>query len=108
MGANSTAAAWAKHPSEFAEIQALILLQPLDGRSIGEQFSNLMGFEGGYDRFDRAVHERIGLHLEEQSPLTYAHAMLDWIEGTTRRFDGYNYFSDHPEVAASWFDDHVS
>lgn len=128
-------------PLRFAEIQALILLQPLDGRSIGEQFSNLMAFEGGYDRLDRAVHERIGLHLEEQSPLTYAHAItvptlvtqvhgdvmtrpedvqavydaipvddkrLDWIEGTTRRFDGYNYFSDHPEVAAGWFDDHVS
>lgn len=140
MGANSTAVAWAKHPSEFAEIQALILLQPLDGRSIGEQFSNVIGFEGGYDRLDRAVHERIGLHLEEQSPLTYAHAItvptlvaqvhddtmtrpedvqaiyhairvedkrLDWIEGTTRRFDGYNHFSVHPEVAVSWFDGHV-
>ena len=22
---------------------------------------------------------------------------LFWIEGTTRRFDGYNYFGDHPE-----------
>jgi hypothetical protein len=29
------------------------------------------------------------------------------LAGATRRFDGYNYFSDHPEVAASWFDDHV-
>src|SRR5512132_2637708 len=95
----------------------------------------------GYDRLDRAVHERTGFHLEEQSPLTYAHAItvptlvaqvhddvmttpkdvqaiydaipvddkkLDWIEDRALRFEGYNYFSDHPEVAASWFDDHVS
>ena len=28
---------------------------------------------------------------------------LVWIEGTTRRFDGYNYFGAHPEVAIDWF-----
>lgn len=27
--------------------------------------------------------------------------------GDTRRFDGYHYFSEHPEVAVSLFDDHV-
>jgi hypothetical protein len=32
---------------------------------------------------------------------------LDWIEGTTRRFDGYNYFGNRSEVAVSWFNDHV-
>lgn len=29
-----------------------------------------------------------------------------WIEGTTRRFDGYNYFGAHPEVAIDWFNSH--
>lgn len=29
-----------------------------------------------------------------------------WIEGTTRRFDGYNYFGEHPEVAIGWFNLH--
>lgn len=33
---------------------------------------------------------------------------LHWIEGTTRRFDGYNYFGEHPEVAIDWFDSHAS
>lgn len=32
---------------------------------------------------------------------------LHWIEGTTRRFDGYNYFGEHPEVAIDWFDNHA-
>lgn len=28
---------------------------------------------------------------------------LFWIEGTTRRFDGYNYFGEHPEEMLGWF-----
>jgi pimeloyl-ACP methyl ester carboxylesterase len=31
---------------------------------------------------------------------------LLWIEGTTRRFDGYNYFGEHPDRMLSWFDSH--
>lgn len=31
---------------------------------------------------------------------------LFWIEGTTRRFDGYNYFSEHPELMLEWLDSH--
>jgi esterase/lipase len=31
---------------------------------------------------------------------------LLWIEGTTRRFDGYNYFGEHPERMLNWFDLH--
>ena len=29
---------------------------------------------------------------------------LLWIDGTTRRFDGYNYFGAHPEKMVGWFD----
>ena len=29
-----------------------------------------------------------------------------WIEGTKRRFDGYNYFSKTPEVMIEWFSSH--
>ncbi|MFJ9714072.1 hypothetical protein [Streptomyces sp. NPDC101234] len=32
---------------------------------------------------------------------------LHWIHGTDRRFDGYNYFSEHPEVAVASFDKHL-
>jgi alpha/beta superfamily hydrolase len=32
---------------------------------------------------------------------------LFWIEGTTRRWDGYNYFPEHPEQMIEWFDRHM-
>ncbi len=32
---------------------------------------------------------------------------LFWIEGTTRRFDGYNYFGNHPEKMIAFFDKHL-
>ncbi|KRQ19275.1 MULTISPECIES: alpha/beta hydrolase [Mycobacteroides] len=32
---------------------------------------------------------------------------LFWIEGTTNRFDGYTYFTDHPELLLEWFDTHI-
>jgi uncharacterized protein len=32
---------------------------------------------------------------------------LFWIEGTTRRFDGYNYFSEKPQLMVDWFNSHM-
>lgn len=32
---------------------------------------------------------------------------LFWIEGTTRRFDGYNYFGEHPERMTAWFNKYL-
>lgn len=32
---------------------------------------------------------------------------LHGITGTDRRFDGYNYFGQHPEVPIDWFNSHV-
>ena len=32
---------------------------------------------------------------------------LFWVEGTTRRFDGYNYFGQNPERMIAWFDRHM-
>lgn len=32
---------------------------------------------------------------------------LFWIEGTTRRFDGYNYFGDNPEMMLEWFGKYI-
>lgn len=28
---------------------------------------------------------------------------LFWLEGTTRRFDGYNYFGENPQQMLDWF-----
>ncbi|MGV9861494.1 alpha/beta hydrolase [Rhodococcus koreensis] len=33
---------------------------------------------------------------------------LHWIEGTTRRFDGYNYFPENPEQMLDWFNAHFA
>ena len=32
---------------------------------------------------------------------------LFWIEGTDQRFQGYNYFGEHPELMLEWFDSHI-
>ena len=32
---------------------------------------------------------------------------LFWIEGSTRRFDGYNYFAKHPQPMLDWFDTYM-
>ncbi|GAF44324.1 hypothetical protein RW1_012_01430 [Rhodococcus wratislaviensis NBRC 100605] len=95
----------------------------------------------GYEKFDKAVHERTGFHLAEQSPLEHVEAVtvptlvaqvhddvmtrpedvqsiydrlpvedkeLYWIEGTDRRFDGYNFFGVHPELPINWFDKYIA
>jgi hypothetical protein len=36
-----------------------------------------------------------------------AEKSLYWIEGTDRRFDGYNFFGVHPEIPIEWFDKHI-
>ncbi len=140
LGADATAVAWSKHPEEFAEIQAVVMLQPVSGRYIIEEFVKAVGMADGYAKFDQAVHERTGFRIAEQSPLEHVKAVtvptlvaqvhddtmtrpqdvqdiydalpvadkvLHWIEGTDRRFDGYNYFGVHPEVAIDWFDKHI-
>jgi pimeloyl-ACP methyl ester carboxylesterase len=39
--------------------------------------------------------------------ISAADKKLFWIEGTDRRFDGYNYFGKHPELILEWFDTHM-
>jgi len=33
---------------------------------------------------------------------------LHWIESTTRRFDGYNYFPENPRLMLEWFNGHFA
>ncbi|HKR51756.1 MAG TPA: hypothetical protein VJT72_19660 [Pseudonocardiaceae bacterium] len=68
LGADSTAVAWSKYPEEFSEIQAMVMLQPVSGPYIVEEFVKAIGMPDGYDKFDKAVQERTGFHLAEQSP----------------------------------------
>ena len=75
LGADSTAVAWSKHPEEFSEIQAMVMLQPVSGRYIVEEFVKSIGVDDGYEKFDKAVYERTGFHLSEQSPLEHVGAV---------------------------------
>lgn len=75
LGADSTAVAWSKHPEEFTEVQAMVMLQPVSGRYIVEEFVKGLGIDDGYDKFEKAVHERTGFHLSEQSPLEHVTAV---------------------------------
>lgn len=75
LGADSTAVAWDKHPEEFANIQAMVMLQPVSGRPIAEQFVKGIGIPDGYEKFDQAVHQRTGFHLDEQSPIDHVKAV---------------------------------
>jgi hypothetical protein len=127
LGADSTAVAWSKHPEEFSEIQAMVMLQPVSGRYIVEEFVKGIGLDDGYEKFDKAVHERTGFHLSDAGrPGARRHddatrgrpgdlrrdsgrrKSLYWIEGTDRRFDGYNFFGVHPELPIEWFDKHIN
>lgn len=74
LGADSTAVAWDKHPEEFADVKALVMLQPVSARPIVENFVAGIGLEDGYEKFDKAVHELPGravagrLREEHQRP----------------------------------------
>jgi len=75
LGADSTAVAWSKHPEEFDEIRAMVMLQPVSANYIVDEFVKAVGIEDGYAKFDQAVHERTGFHLAEQSPLEHVKAV---------------------------------
>jgi len=53
----------------------MVMLQPVSGLYIVEEFVKSVGIEDGYDKFDKAVHERTGFHLSEQSPLKHVKAV---------------------------------
>lgn len=118
----------------------MVMLQPVSANPIIEEFVKAIGMSGGYEKFDKAVHERTGFHLTEQSPIEHVKAVtvptlvaqvhddtmtrpedvqaiydalpvtdkdLHWIRDTNRRFDGYNYFGQHPEIPIDWFNKHL-
>jgi uncharacterized protein len=57
------------------------------------------------------------VHDDFTMPASYVQAIYDnisaddkqlfWIEGTDLRFQGYNYFGQHPELMLKWFDTHI-
>ena len=72
LGGNSTIVAMAKHPEEFADVKALLALQPISARAFIERAVEGQGIEGGVELFDDALHFRTGFHIDEQSPIEHA------------------------------------
>ena len=56
-------------------------------------------------RNDNSTRSQDVQDMYEALPVT--EKALHWIEGTERRFDGYNYFGTHPQVLIEWLDRHL-
>jgi hypothetical protein len=102
----------------------------LDGAGIAdgrESFDNALNRRSGYRLDDfRPIEEARSVtvptlvaqvHDDFTMPPSYVQAIYDtisaedkklfWIEGTDLRFQGYNYFGEHPELLLEWFDTHM-
>ncbi|GAB2552959.1 alpha/beta hydrolase family protein [Nocardia heshunensis] len=141
MGANATFVAMNRLPELFADIHALVAIQPISLRAMVERNLEMMGLEDQFDVVDREVQLNLSFTIDEVSPIEdaksrqiptfmmqvrddaltkssdvqaifdaipVAEKKLFWIEGSTRRWDGYNYFSEHPEQMIEWFDKHMN
>jgi hypothetical protein len=95
-----------------------------DGR---ESFDNALHRRSGYRLDDfRPIEETSAVtvptlvaqvHDDFTMPPSYVQDIYDnisaqdkklfWIEGTDLRFQGYNYFGEHPELILDWFDTHM-
>lgn len=72
LGANSTIVALHKHPEEFADVRALLALQPVTAGVFVDVAMERAGIPDGTARFGQALFERTGLHLDELWPVEYA------------------------------------
>ncbi|OAT67866.1 hypothetical protein AWB85_12165 [Mycobacteroides immunogenum] len=141
MGANATFVAMTRHPELFADVRALVAVQPISLRAMVERNLEMMSLEDQFEAVDREVQLNLSFTIDQLSPLEYAkncqvptfilqvrddaltkssdvQSIFDnipvddkelfWIEDSTRRWDGYNYFSEHPEKLIDWFDKHTS
>ena len=102
----------------------------LDGAGIAdgrEAFDNALHRRSGYRLDDfRPIEDTKAVtvptlvaqvHDDFTMPPSYVQAIYDnisaedkrlfWIEGTDLRFEGYNYFGEHPELLLEWFETHM-
>ena len=132
MGANSTFYAQGKNPDLFREnVKALVAMQPLTNgcflRAYGFNKHILNRAASHYQKFTGYSLDEPILDLIEKvntptllaqglkdpwTSLDFVRAVYDtiptekemyWLEETDHRFDGYNYFGDHPERMLEFF-----
>ncbi|ORX68727.1 hypothetical protein DL89DRAFT_278591 [Linderina pennispora] len=126
IGANSTIVAAAKYPEYFTEIKCMVAPQPISMGAIYKAVTKLLGMPEKLQEIDRDTQLINGFTADKMSPIPYAKAVtwptlllqifnrlgtkekeLHWIHGTTRRFDGYKYLPEHPEVLLGWLDKYM-
>jgi pimeloyl-ACP methyl ester carboxylesterase len=75
LGANSTIVAMHKHPEAFADIRAMIALQPVTPRVFVEKAVESQGIADGIELFDAAFHKRTGYRLADAWPMDYCRSV---------------------------------
>ena len=133
MGANATFYAQGDHPEVFTNnnVQALVAMQPLTngeylrkqefGKRIERHAENHYKKMTGYsldhpilDHVEKVITPTLLLqgYRDMSTNMDFIRALYDrlpvekrmyWMEETIHRFDGYNYFADHPKEMLDWF-----
>ena len=137
MGANATFYAQSKDPDLFinSNVKALVAMQPLTNgeflRAFGikkgifkhaeEHYKNHTGFsldEPIMNHVAKVVTPTLLVQgrndpwtnldfIRELFETIPAEKEMEWLETTKHRFDGYNWFGDHPEKMLEWFNTHL-
>lgn len=75
MGANATIVGMKQHPNEFAQVLALMAVQPIHPAVFAQKLIENEGIANGLELFSTAFHNRTGLRLEQTWPMTDAAAV---------------------------------
>jgi uncharacterized protein len=135
-GMNATMVGLAKHPDEFADVQAIVAPQPISLSAFYRTILGHMGMPDALPEVADALRRATSMELKDMDMPPYAKAVniptlllqvrqdsmttsddvqaifdampaeqkeLIWIEGTKRRFDGYNYLPKNPRPMLDWF-----
>jgi len=131
MGANATLIAMGKEPNLFADIKAVVAVQPVSMHVFVPHYlkDKMPLLQHKTPQINEKIKEMAGFGLEEMSPAPYikdikvpilyvqvqndpwtepsdvqdfydqtqAPKDIFWIKGDLERFDGYNYFGEHPD-----------
>ena len=136
-GMNATMVGMAKHPEEFADVQAIVAPQPISLSAFYRTILGHMGMPDALPEVAEALRRATSMELKDMDMPQYATAVdvptlllqvhddalttpddvqaifdampasdkdLLWIEGTHRRFDGYNYLPNNPKPMLDWFE----
>lgn len=135
-GANAQYEAISRFPDLFADVKAMVSLQPLSMKYFIDGMMTAYGLSDFIDLLDQEQSRLGGFTTAGMSAQLFATSVtmptlvsqvhddsftkpedvqtifdllgakekdLNWIYGTTRRFDGYNYFGEQPDKMLNWF-----